>query len=282
MFWRTGLDRWIGRLLPLTYLVAIVPIADLVYWVARRALPTFSWKVLTTDPSGASGGLFAPLVGTVTILLLATGVACALGVVGGFVTAEYLTERAAGWVRLSANVMAGIPAIVVGLFGYLAFVSYFGWGVSLAAASVTLGVFMTPYVFRATDLAYASVPPGLRDAALGAGARSHQYLARVATPVALPQVLSGVFLAMAIGVGETAPLYLTTLPVDVPPSGLLQPVSALTLYIWSGFQTGYILPSAIRLAFQAAFLLLVVVIALNVVVRLLGARSRRRLAGLLR
>ena len=277
---RTLFDRCARWLLPLLFLVAIIPIVDLVYWVAVRALPTFTLAVLTTNPSGASGGLYAPLVGSLSILLVATLVSLLFGFLGGLATAEYLDERSASMVRITANVMAGTPAIVVGLFGYVTFVQYFGWKLSLAAAAVTLGIFMTPYVFRATDLAYASVPSHIREAAIGSGARPLQYLLRVASPIALPQVLSGIFLAMAIGVGETAPIYLTTTAVELPPVGLLQPASALPLYIWSGFQTGYILPSAIHLAFQAAFLLLVIVVGLNILVRIVAARSRRRLQGL--
>ncbi len=277
---RRAFDRLVGWLLPLLFLVAILPIAWLLYYVGSQALPGFTLATLTTDPSGATGGLFAPLVGSLTILLLGTGVAIAFGFLGGLVTAEYLGEQWAGWIRITANVMVGTPAIIIGLFGYLVFVIYFHWGLSLAAASVTLGVFMTPYVFRATDIAYGSVPPHIREAALGSGARPRQYLVRVASAIAFPQVLGGIFLAMAIGVGETAPLYLTTTTVVLPPTGLFAPASALSLYIWTGFQTGLILPTAIRLAFQAAFLLLVIVIGLNVLVRVIAARARRRLEGL--
>ncbi len=275
---RTWFDRIVGWALPLTVLVAVIPILDLAYWICVRALPSFTLATLTTNPSGAGGGLYAPLVGTLEILLLATTTAVAFGLIGGLVTAEYLDEAGAGVVRVTANVMAGIPSIIVGLFGFLAFVLAFGWGASLAAAGVTLGVFMTPYVFRATDLAYASIPPHIREAALGSGARPIQYLLRVATPIALPQVLSGVFLAMAIGVGETAPLYLTTSAAAIPPSGLFVPAGALSLYIWEDFQNP--LPGAVHIAFEAAFLLLVIVVGLNVLVRLIGQRARRRLEGL--
>jgi len=280
---RTWFDRAMRWLLPLLYLVAILPILDLVYWVARGALPSLSLATLTTNPSpgvGSGGGLYAPLVGSVAILAVATGVALALGFLGGLATAEYLDERSAGIVRVTANIMAGTPSIVLGLFGYIAFVTFFGWGPSLAAAGVTLGIFMTPYIFRAADLAYSSVPSHIREAAVGAGARPIQYLLRVASPIALPQVLSGVFLAMAIGVGETAPIYLTTTAVELPPLGLFAPASALPLYIWSGFETGLVLPSAIALAYEAAFLLLVIVVGLNILVRLIAARARRRLEGL--
>jgi phosphate transport system permease protein len=275
---RTVFDRIAGWLLPLTILVAVVPILDLAYWICRRALPTFTLATVTTNPSGAGGGLYAPLVGSFAILMLATAVSIAFGLIGGLVTAEYLDETGAGIVRVTANVMAGIPSIIVGLFGFIAFVLAFGWGASLAAAGVTLGVFMTPYVFRATDLAYASIPPHIREAALGSGARPAQYLFRVATPIALPQVLSGIFLAMAIGVGETAPLYLTTNAASIPPNGLFVPTGALSLYIWQDFLNP--LPGAIHIAFQAAFLLLVIVVGLNVLVRLIGRRARRRLEGL--
>jgi phosphate transport system permease protein len=275
---RTWFDRLLGWTLPLTFLVAIIPILDLVYWIGERALPTFTLATLTTNPSGAGGGLYAPLIGSLAILLLATAVALALGFLGGLMTAEYLDETSAAIVRATANVMAGIPSIIIGLFGFIAFVSLFGWGASLIAASFTLGVFMTPYVFRATDLAYTSVPPHIREAAFGAGARPLQYLLRIGTPIAIPQVLSGIFLAMAIGVGETAPLVLTTSAVSLPPTGLFAPAGALTFYIWEDFQNP--IPGATHIAFQAAFLLLIIVIGLNVLVRYIGARSRRRLEGL--
>lgn len=275
---RTNFDRVVGWLLPFLFLVAILPIVDLVLWLGGNALPHLTWTVLSTNPSGNAGGLYAPLIGSVYILLLATSVALLFGFFGGLATAEYLPERSAEIIRVSANVMVGTPAIIVGLFGYVTFVLYFGWGLSLIAGSVTLGIFMTPYIFRATDLAYTSVPPHIREAAFGSGASSTQYLGRVATPIAFPQVLTGVFLAMAIGVGETAPLVMTTLQTELPPTGLFAPAGSLPFYIWSGYSS--IFPSQIHLAFEAAFLLLAIVIALNVVVRFIAARARRRLEGL--
>ncbi len=275
---RLALDRVASWLLPLLFLVAIFPILDLVYWVSEHAVPGFTWQVIVTNPSGNAGGLYAPLMGSLSILGLATGFAIAFGFFGGLATAEFLGPRSAEMVRITANVMVGTPAIIVGLFGYFAFVIYFGWHLTLAAASLTLGIFMTPYVFRSTDLAYATVPSHIREAAYGSGAGAGQYLIRVATPIAFPQVLTGVFLAMAIGVGETAPLVLTTLQSNLPPTGLFSPSNALPFYIWSGYTS--IFPTEIRLAFQAAFLLLIIVVGLNILVRVIAARARKRLEGL--
>lgn len=279
MRWRTSFDRWIGRLLPLLFLVAILPIADVVYYISSRALPTLTWTVVSTTDPRVTDALGVPIITTFEIMVLATLFAVALGLFGGIATAEFLSERAAEWVRASANMLAGTPSVVVGYFGYFAFVLYFGWGLSFLAGVLTLSFFMTPYVFRTADLAFTSVPRPIREAALGSGARPLQYIFRVGTPIAFPQILTGVFLAMAIGVGETAPLVLTTSPGLLLPQNFFSPVSFLTGYIWSNFTAPA--GSGLQvLAFQAAFILMVVVVALNIVVRVISARYRKRLEGL--
>ena len=259
---RVGFDRWIGRLLPLLFAVALFPIIDLVYFITVRAAPVLSLGNLTnTQPyanlSGDAVGI--AIVGTFYVMVIATGFAVLLGIFGGIATAEFLSERAAGWVRMSANMLAGTPSVVVGYFGYFAFVIYFGWGYSLIAGSLTLAFFMTPYTFRTADLAFSSIPRGIREAALGSGARAYQYIVKVATPIAFPQILTGIFLAMAIGVGETAPIVLTTHTSLLLPNSLTSGVWFLTYTIY----TGYNQPpgsNGLAQAFQAAFLIMVVVL----------------------
>jgi phosphate transport system permease protein len=277
--WRTGFDRWMGVILPLLFLVAILPILDVVYYISSKAVPTLSWGVLTSMGNYQSqDALGVPIETTFLFVLLATTVAVALGLFGGVATAEFLSDRAAGWVRMSANLLAGMPSVIVGYFGYFAFCLYFGWGLSFIAGVFTLSFFMTPYVFRTADLAFSSVPRHIREASYGAGAKPVQYILRVGTPIAFPQILTGVFLAMAIGVGETAPIVLTVQPGILVPSTLLSPATYLTALIWTGFNQP---PSvALTVAFQAAFLIIVVVLALNVVVRVVAARYRKRLEGL--
>ncbi len=278
--WRTGFDRWVGYLLPLLFLVAIIPILDLVYYIGSQAIPTLSATVVTSVSSYQSyDALGVPIITTFLFVALATILAVALGLFGGIATAEFLSERSASWVRMSANVLAGMPSVIVGYFGFFAFVLYFHWGYVFIAGVVTLSFFMTPYIFRTVDLAYSSIPRPIREAAFGSGAKPVQYILRVGTPIAFPQILTGVFLAMAIGLGETAPIVLTVTPNIVVPSGLFQPATYLTYLIWIGFSSP---PGSIFLteAFQAAFVILVVVVALNVVVRFIAARYRKRLEGL--
>jgi len=277
--WRIGFDRWIGRVLPLLFLVAVLPVLDLVYYTSARALPTLTFQVLTSTSLTQTDTLGVPIISTAEIMAFSTLLAVAFGIFGGVATAEFLSERAAGYVRMTANLLVGLPSVTLGYFGYFTFVLYFGWGLSFIAAVFTLAFFMTPYIFRTADLAFTSVPRHIREAAFGSGAGPQQYILRVATPIAFPQVLNGIFLAMAIGIGETAPIVLTTTLSTTLPNTLYSPVSFLTALIWENYSQPAGSP-LVDLAFQAAFLLIVVVIALNVVVRLISRRFEKRLEGL--
>jgi phosphate transport system permease protein len=277
--WRTGFDRWMGWILPLLFLVAIIPILDLVWYISLQAVPTLTWTVLTSYGNyQSSDALGVPIVTTFLFVTLATSIAVVLGVFGGIATAEFLPEQAAGWVRMSANMLAGMPSVIVGYFGYFTFCLYFGWGLSFIAGVITLSFFMFPYVFRTTDLAFSSIPRPIREAAYGSGAKPVQYIVKVGTPIAFPQILTGIFLAMAIGVGETAPIILTVAPLVLVPTGLLSPGTYMTYLIWTGYNSPTHL--ALLLAYQAAFIIIVVVLSLNVVVRVVAARYRKRLEGL--
>lgn len=276
---RLGFDRVAGWLLPLLFLVAILPIADLVYYISSQALPTLTVAVLTSFDYRTVDALGVPIVSTFEVMLLSTSIAVVLGLFGGVATAEFLSDRAAGWVRVFANMLAGTPSVVLGYFGYFTFCIAFGWGLAFIAGVLTLAFFMTPYIFRITDLAFSSIPRPIREAAYGSGTRPYQYILKVGTPIAFPQVLNGVFLAIAIGVGETAPIVLTTTASRILPQNLYSPVTFLTATIWENFSYPAGTP-AIALAFQAAFILLMVVVGLNVVVRVISARYRKRLEGL--
>lgn len=276
--WHLGLDRYIGYLLPLLFIIAIVPIADMVYWLSVEALPTLTWTTLTTGGPSQPLGLYPAVIGTVWIMAIGLTVAILLGLFGGIATAEFLSERTAGWIRLTANTLAGMPAIIIGMMGFLVFVLYFGWGLVLIAGALTTAFFMTPYIFRSADLAFSSVPRPIREAALGAGARPIDYILRVARPIVTPQLLNGIFLALGLGIGETATVIVTVQPSSIAPQGPFSYASYLTYVIYAEYNSP--IPADVTLAFQAAFILFVIVIAINVVVRIVSWRYQRRLAGL--
>src|SRR5580658_4941452 len=279
--WRTGFDKSMRYLLPLLFLVALIPIIDLVWYISSQAIPTLSWQVLTSYGNYQSqDALGVPIVTTFLFVTLATTIAVCIGLFGGIATAEFLSDQTAAWVRTSANLLAGMPSVIVGYFGYFLFCLYFGWGLSFVAGVFTLSFFMCPYVFRTADLAFTSVPRHIREAAYGSGTKPVQYILKVGTPIAFPQILTGVFLAMAIGVGETAPIILTVSPSVLVPTGLLSPATYLTYLIYTGWENAATSHLALVIAYQAAFIIIVTVLALNVVVRVVAAWYRKRLAGL--
>jgi phosphate transport system permease protein len=277
---RLAKDRALRWGLPLAFVAVVFPILDLIYWISSRALPTLTWTTLSTNPLGDAGGLYAPITGTFYLLGIATAISAGLGILAGAYTAEYATPRVANAARLVANVLTGTPSIVVGYFGYFALVLYLHSGYTLWAGAVALSVFMLPYIFRITDLAFGTVPEAQREAALGMGASRRQYLLRNAFPIAFPQVLTGIFLAMAIGAGETAPLLLTAGWSITPAQSLNQQTSYLTGFVWTYFDQPATAGTLVTLSFQAAFLLIVGVLILNLIVQIVSEIYRRRLRGL--
>lgn len=277
---RLAFDRVIGWVLLVAFVAVLFPLFDMVYWISAKALPTFTWATLSENQVGFGGGLYAMIVGTFVLLGLATAFATGLGIVAGFYTSEYAPPSVARIARVAGNVLAGVPAIVLGYFGYYLLVLYTHWGFTTLAGAITLGIFMIPYVYRTTDVALTNVPKTQREAALAMGCRRHQYLLRIAIPIALPTILTGVFFAMALGLGEAAPLIYTAGWGSTPVTGLLQPTAFLTGAIWLFYDFPASEGHFLTLAFQAAFLLFVIVVALNVVVQILSDRYRQRLKGL--
>lgn len=277
---RLWFDRAIGWALLAAFVVVLYPLFDMLYWVSTKALPTLTWATLTENQVGTGGGLYPMIEWTLVIIAIATGISTALGVVAGFYTSEYAPPRAARIARVAGNLLAGVPAIVLGYFGYFLLVIYAGWGFTALAGAITLGIFMTPYVYRTTDVALSSVPSAQREAALALGSRRHQYLLRVAFPIAIPTILTGVFFAMALGLGEAAPILYTAGFNSTPITSLMQPTGTLAVAIWQFYDFPSTFGHFLALAFQAAFLSILLVLGLNVAVQLLSDRYRRRLRGL--
>lgn len=277
---RVALDKVIKWVLLGAFVVVLFPLLDLIYWVSKEALPTFGWSTISENQVGFGGGLHAMIVGTFVILGLSTAIAAAIGVLAGIYTAEYAPPRVAEAGRVAGYLLAGVPAIVIGYFGFVLLVVDTGWGYNALAGGITLAIFMVPFIYRTTDLAFSNVPSDQREGAFAVGASRRQYLLRVAFPIALPTMLSGIFLAMAIGLGETAPLLLTAGWTQTIPTSLFQQTSFLTGGIWLNYEAPATEGTLRLLAFQAAFLLLIIVVALNVAIQMFAEHYRKRLRGL--
>lgn len=282
---RPQLRNWVGGIMTglvgLCALCTVIPLFAVLGFVLVRGISRFSLTLFTQlpPPPGLSGGGFGnALIGTIIVVLLGTLISVPFGVL----TAVYLSEfsstkvqkEVARWVRFGINVLAGVPSIIAGVFAYGLFVTTGIFGYSAAAAGVALAVLMLPTIVRTTDEALKIVPQEVRWASVGLGASNYYTTLRVVLPAALPSILTGVILAMARAVGDTAALIFTALFSSFWPRGLLEPIATLSVLVYN-FATVPFKPQQ-ELAWAASFFLVMLILVASVASRLVIRRQPMR------
>jgi phosphate transport system permease protein len=273
--WRRVKDRIMLGLAALMGIIILVPVVGMVWLVASQAMPVLSLGLFTQVTVGTGGGLANAIVGTFYVVGLGILIAGPLGIMAGVFVAEVGPgSRFAQFVRFTTDVLAGVPSIVIGYFGYVTMVLGFGWGFSTLAGAIALAIIGIPYVVRSTETALSKVPRGMREASLALGASQTTTIWRVTLREALPGVVTGVLLALSIAIGETAPLLYTAGWSNYMPSLQLThaPIGYLTYVVWTYINEPF--ASANALAYAAGLLLLVLIVIVNVVARRLVGRSR--------
>lgn len=245
-----------------------VGLIDIVLMVIARGGGSLSWKMLSQPGNGVVGGLLNAIEGTVVLTAGSLIIAAPIGIVGGIYVAEYRTSWFARIVRYTADVLVGVPSIVLGLFGYITMVTYLRWQFSVLAGCITLAILILPYILRTTELAFRGVAPELREAVYALGAGHATVTLRVMLRACSSRLLTGVLLAMAISMGETAPLIYTVNSSNYMWDGRLthEPIAYLTYLIWSSNNVPQ--ASAHKLAFGAALLITVFVLLVTLAARL--------------
>lgn len=279
--WRRRLvNRVMTALIVLAFVIALIPLFSLLFQVVKRGLPGISWEFFTTSSRGVIGGGGAAhaIVGTVVI----TAVTAAISVPIGILAAVYLTEyggrgRLRRALTFFVDVMTGIPSIVAGLFAYALFAIFLGPGIRLGLmGAVALSVLMLPIVIRSSEEVLKIVPDQLREASYALGTPKWRTIVKVVLPTAFAGLVTGVMIAVARIVGETAPLLVTTGVVDSinanPFEGRMQ---NLAVYAYSEYRTpGVMKQASYDRAWAAALTLIAIVMILNVVARLVYRRYR--------
>jgi phosphate transport system permease protein len=253
--------------------IAIVPLVAVVVYVVIKGLPAWNVDFFThsTTPEGIpGGGAWNAIVGTAEIGFIATVVTVPLGLLCGLLLAESDGKVGAA-VRFIADVMTGVPSITVGIFGYIAIVKNFGF--SGLAGAFSIGIIMLPVIIRAGETAIRGVPSHLNEAAMALGARKATIARRVVVPAALPGIITGVLLAVARGLGETAPLLLTIFGNQYLQWNPTKAIDALPILIYQNSSQPY--ADLVQIAWGAALLLMVVVLFLSIGSRVLAWRLQR-------
>ncbi len=256
--------------------LVLFALADMVFTILIKGIQSFRWDMLFHVTAGNAGGLQNAILGTLLLIGLSILVAGPLGVLGGIYASEFAGTRLASVIRFSTEVLSGVPSIVIGYFGYLLMVLKFGWGFSALAGAIALTMIMLPYILRSTEASLLQVPWTLREAAWGLGMTPFQAIAKVIWRPAASGIATGILMAIAIGLGETAPLlYTAGWSMENPTLQLTNhQVGYLTYVVWTYIDMPY--PESHALAYAAAFVLTMTILCIHLVVRTAIKRALAR------
>jgi phosphate transport system permease protein len=266
-----------GVALALT-LLALVPLALIVYYLLKKGLGALSVDFFTTDPTGRflgdPGGIRSAILGTIEIVAIASAFAIPFGICVALWLVEYGKQgRFANLVRYFIDVMTGVPSVVFGLFVYIVLVvSNIGGTFAAWKGAVALALLMLPVVTRSAEVVLTLVPDSLREAALALGAPRWRVMLKVVIPTALPGMVTGALLAVARAAGETAPLLFSVAFVNGWSLDPSQRMNSLPLQIFN--DVGQAQDRLVTRAWGAALTLVAMVLILTLVARAVQRRSR--------
>jgi phosphate transport system permease protein len=258
--------------------LALVPLILIIYYLLYKGLGALSGSFFTTDPNGNffgnPGGVRSAILGTLEIV----GVATLISVPIGIAVALYLTEygkdgRFASLTRYFVDVMTGVPSIVFGLFIYIVLVVAHVGGSGFAAwkGALALSLLMLPIVIRSCEVVLLLVPASLREAALALGAPRWRIVWKVVLPTARTGLVTGSLLAVARGMGETAPLLFTVSAASALTGNLNSEMNTLPVQIFNDITNPRNV--VVARAWGAALTLVALVLILNLIARAISRRS---------
>jgi phosphate transport system permease protein len=271
--------KWLSRLMlilsgtaaALTILVLILILA----YTVIKGIAYLNPDLLTqaAKPAGeVGGGMRNEILGTGVLVLLGSVLAIPVGLMTGIFLSEFAGSRMATAVRFAADILAGVPSIIVGVFAYAILVrplhSY-----SALSAGFALAIIMIPTVARTAEESLRLVPSSMREAALALGISRWRAVVGVVVPGALTGIVTGIMLAVARIAGETAPLLFTAFGSYFGFQGLMKPIGALPMQIYRYALSPY--TDQNQQAWAGAFLLILLVLGVSILVRWLSNRKHR-------
>jgi len=237
-------DRLFKGLVITLSFVIILPMFFILYFIIRNGIAVVNWSFLVSLPKPmgeAGGGISNALVGTVILILIASVISIPFGILTGIYLSEYGRNPIARAISFLADVMTGVPTIIIGVFVFTLMLTVdHDSTLSALSGGIALGVLMIPLAVRTTEEALNAVPTGLRESALALGFPRHRVSLRVVLGCARGGLITGILLAVSRAAGDTATLIVTTGNATMFwYQGLGQPVGAMTPFIFNNFGSTY-------------------------------------------
>ncbi len=274
----------------LIWLAGIISVASLlmiVFYVVSRGIKVIDLEFLTTRPAGGvsgNGGISTTIVTTLYLVVLTIAIATPLGIGTAVYMVEYTTELSGKkgfltWlvnlIRTSVEILAGVPSIIFGLFGFAVFVSFLKLKFSLLSAGLSGACLVLPLIIRTTEEALLTVPQSYREASLGLGTTKWQMVSGVVLPSAIPGIITGIVLSVGRVIAETAIFWVTLGGSYRLPKNLLSSGRTMALHV-------YLLASETR-AFDKALgtsaILIVIIIGLNLAINITSKQFTKKFSG---
>jgi len=251
-------------------------------FIVIRGISAINWEFLTGMPKEGmtEGGILPAIVGTLCLVAGSMLFAFPIGVLSGIYMNEYLKES---WfkkfVRSMTNNLAGVPSIVFGLFGMALFVQDLGFGDSIIAGSLTLGLMVLPIIIRTTEEALKSVDDSVRIGSYALGATKLQTIRRVVLPICYPNIITGLILSVSRVSGETAPILFTVAAYFLPrlPHSIFDQVMALPYHLYVLTTSGTDIEKSRPMAYGTALVLIAIVLIVNLFANMLRKHYNKKL-----
>lgn len=251
-------------LLILIGLAAVVTVASIIFiiiYILVNGIPNLTTDLFSLHYNSKNQSMLPSIFNTVFITFLTLLIAVPIGIFSAVYLVEYAKKgsKLVKVIRVTTETLAGIPSIVFGLFGFLAFVIALGWGYSMIAGVLTLVMMVLPTIIRTTEEALLAVPNSYREGSFGLGAGKIRTIFKIIVPTAIPGILSGVILAIGRIVGETAALIYTSGTVAETATSLTDSARTLSVHLYCLLSEGLFTNQA----YATAVILLLLVVGIN-------------------
>lgn len=267
-----------GSLLMLLFIIlaTIITVAMmlyLVFYILVNGIPYINADLFAWEYNSKNVSMTPAIINTIIMVVFTLILAVPIGIAAAIYLVEYAKRgsKLVKIIRITTETLAGIPSIVFGLFGFLAFVLAFGWGYSMIAGVLTLTFMVLPTIIRTTEEALMAVPDSFREGSFGLGAGKIRTIFVIVLPAAVPGILSGVILAIGRIVGESAALIFTAGSVAAVPTSVLNSTRTLAVHMYCLLSEGLYTNQA----YATAVVLLVVVLIINGLSGLLAKKVRK-------